>query len=88
MSGSRERRRVPKLSGPERTLGDTEKDEKRSSYKNAMIGTISYYNTAEVIDFKTQEQVIEPCRINTTYIGRMPERAIPYFQKGVQESGC
>ena len=70
-----------KTKRPGKNFGDTEKDEKRSSYKNAMIGTISYYNTAEVIDFKTQEQVIEPCRINTTYIGRMPEERFPTFKK-------
>jgi len=69
-----------KTKRPGKNTGAAEKEEKSSSYKNAMIGTISYYNTAEVIDFNTQEKVIEPSRINTTYIGRMPEERFQTFK--------
>jgi len=87
MDGANLHVRVPgkkkgaKTKRPGKNTGDAEKEVKSSCYKNAMIGTISYYNTAEVIDFTTQEPVIVPSRINSTYIGRMPEERFPTFKK-------
>jgi hypothetical protein len=63
--------------------------DKSCSYKNAMIGSISYYNSVEVddgIDYETDQPVIKPHRINSFYLGRMPEERYPKFKSEFERS--
>jgi len=55
--------------------------EKSCSYKNAMVGSISFYDVAEIIDFETKETRLQPNRIKSSYIGRMPEERYPKFKE-------
>jgi len=57
------------------------------SYKNAMIGSLSYYGEPEsVIDIKTQEQILIPKRIQSVYHGRMPEAKYSGFKVEFEQS--
>ena len=51
------------------------------SYKNAMVGTISYYGEGkEVIDIRTGEPFLTPNRLQSQYLGQMPEPKSPTFK--------
>lgn len=53
------------------------------SYRNAMVGAISFYDSIEannVIDFDTGESVMKPERLSSTYVARMPEERYPAFK--------
>lgn len=72
---------------PAKDFNDGQAVDKSCSYKNAMIGAISFYRSAEVIadnviDITTGEPKLElePERISSTYIGRMPEERYPTFK--------
>jgi len=71
---------------PKRPTKDNESkgQEKSCCYKNAMIGCISFYNSKpaedNVIKFSTGEPAVEPNRINSIYLGRMPEERYPTFK--------
>lgn len=61
--------------------------EKSSSYKNAMIGSISFYNIVEnVIDLETGQAQDLPNRIESYYVGRMPEEKFPTFRRDFENS--
>jgi len=53
-----------------------------SSYKNAMVGSISRYKQLEdVINIETGEDAKMPERIGSTYHARMPEERAPTFKR-------
>jgi len=60
--------------------------EKSCSYKNAMVGAISFYDVAEVIDIETGEAILKPDRISSSYVGRMPEERYPKFKKEFEQA--
>jgi len=52
-------------------------DSEKSSYKNAMCGTVSYYN----IETDKKSGKKSACRVMTKYVSRMPEDRFPEFKK-------
>lgn len=65
----------PKRGRPaERPRGEEQVEQpKQSCYKNAMVGSFSFYGTAEVIDIETGEARIEPSRFSSCYTAQMPQ---------------
>lgn len=60
--------------------------EKSCSYKNAMIGSISFYNSRQTDDTDSGQPVIKPNRINSFYLGRMPQERYPAFKADFERS--
>lgn len=70
-------REAGKKSGrPKERPGEEVQEEAASSYKNAMVGSISFYKR-EV----TEKEEIKPVRINSQYLARMPESCFPVFKQ-------
>jgi hypothetical protein len=65
-----------KAGRPKERPGEDRQEENASSYKNAMVGSISFYKT-EV----TEKEEIKPVRIRSQYLARMPESCFPTFKK-------
>ncbi len=63
------------------TVGD-ETDESKSCYKNAMVGTISFYTTKTVLTDNEEELVHE--RLAGIYAARMPEQRFPTFKSKLE----
>ena len=54
-----------------------------------MVGSISFYNSVDadnIIDFETQEKSVEPMRVSSFYLGRMPEERYPIFKTEFERS--
>lgn len=79
------KKRGARTKKPAKEFNNGQPVEKSCSYKNAMIGAISFYRSVEpevdnVIDIVTGEALLEPERVSTTYIGKMPEERYPAFK--------
>jgi hypothetical protein len=69
-------REAGKKSGrPKERPGEDRQEEAAASYKNAMVGSISFYKM-EVI-----EEEVKPVRLSSQYIARMPESCFPTFKQ-------
>lgn len=60
---------------PKERPGEKRRETSASSYKNAMVGSISYYKR-EV----TEKEEVKPVRLGSHYIARMPESYFPSFK--------
>lgn len=80
------KKRGARVKKPSKEGVKNEPIEKSCSYKNAMVGSISFYDVAEVIDFETQETRLQPDRIKSSYIGRMPEERYPKFKAEFEQA--
>lgn len=85
------KKRGARTKKPAKDYNNGQPVEKTCSYKNAMIGAISFYRSVEteaenVINIKTGEAMLEPERVSTTYIGRMPEERYPVFKKEIERA--
>lgn len=70
-------REAGKKSGrPKERPGEDRQEEAASSYKNAMVGSISFYQTQVF-----EKEAIKPVRIKSQYFARMPESCFPAFKK-------
>ena len=77
------KKRGARTKKPAKDYNNGQSVEKSCSYKNAMIGAISFYTSFEadnVVDIVTGEPRLEPERVSTSYIGRMPEERYPTFK--------
>jgi len=73
------REKGSKRGRPAERPGKDEDPSKSSSYKNAMVGSISRYKQVEAIHIETGEEAKLPERICSTYHARMPEeRALSF----------
>lgn len=61
---------------PRERPGEVQGGEQASGYKNAMLGSISFYRR-EV----TEKDGIKPVRIKSRYVARMPESCYPTFKE-------
>ena len=80
------KKRGARVKKPSKEGINNEPIEKSYCYKNAMVGSISFYDVAEVIDFETKEARLQPDRIKSSYIGRMPEERYPKFKKEFEQT--
>lgn len=83
------RKRGAKTKKPGKDNNNGQPIEKSCSYKNAMVGSISFYNSVDadnIIDFETQEKSVEPMRVSSFYLGRMPEERYPIFKAEFERS--
>jgi len=61
---------------PKERPGEKQEETSASSYKNAMVGSISFYKK-EV----TGKEEVKPVRLRSYYIARMPESYFPAFKQ-------
>ena len=67
----------------ERPKKESEKDEDKTSYKNAMVGSVSYYTSEE--DEEEREGQLKPVRLASGYVARMPEDRAPTVKREFEE---
>jgi len=61
---------------PKERPGEKQDQGSASSYKNAMVGSLSSYRVEA-----TEKEGLKPVRLNSRYIARMPESCFPTFKK-------
>jgi uncharacterized protein YeeX (DUF496 family) len=67
---------------PERPYTEEKSQGNRTSYKNAMVGTISLYSTE--IEEKDGKKRVRPKRLSGTYVARMSEERFPTFKEKLE----
>jgi len=80
------KKRGPRVKKPSKDGVNNEVVEQSCSYKNAMVGAISFYDVAKTIDVETRETVLQPDRVTSTYVGRMPEERYPKFKQEFEQT--
>jgi hypothetical protein len=77
-------REAGKKSGrPKERPGEERQEEAASSYKNAMVGSISFYGYPPLCGKTevTEKEEAKPVRLSSQYIARMPESGFPTFKQ-------
>jgi len=54
---------------------------KASCYKNAMVGSFSFYSSKDIIDITSGKSVRETVRLSSIYTAQMPQERFPDFKK-------
>jgi hypothetical protein len=69
---------------PKERPGEKQEEVSASSYKNAMVGSISFYKkevTETCFERSQKEDEVKPVRLRSHYIARMPESYFPAFKQ-------
>lgn len=79
-------REAGKKSGrPKERPGEKRDKDTASSYKNAMVGSISFYNRPARVPSAggeaSEKEEVRPVRLSSQYIARMPESYFPTFKQ-------